>query len=161
MSPTPSFSPCCLDPRGCRPCGCQKAELRCAPPCGDPPCRRDCVPRPPRARPISPVVYALRVFHPEQKKTSRVDPRSDGFGELRRDPSHATAGQGNSGDSRRRRRPEPPAPSDPESTAAIRLNPHRIQTVRSRSDDPDPKIPVRPVPFAKETLLFLDFNPRS
>ena len=67
MSPTPSFSPCCLDPRGCRPCGCRKAELRRAPPRGDPPRRRDCVPRPPRARPISPVVYALRVFHPEPK----------------------------------------------------------------------------------------------
>jgi len=52
-------------------------------------------------------------------------------------------------------------PSDPPRTPKIRTCFDPIWTVGSRSSGRNPKIPVRPVPFAKETLLFLEFNPQS
>ena len=66
-----------------------------------------------------------------------------------------------------RRRPAAarvPKPSEPpiqETTAGIRSDPDLIWTVRSKTDNPDSKIPLRRPLFAKESLISLLINPWS
>jgi len=54
-----------------------------------------------------------------------------------------------------------PEPSDLKSTRRIRLDLDRVRIVRSRSDGPDPEIPLRPGCFVKEPLDFFKINPWS
>ena len=54
----------------------------------------------------------------------------------------------------------PPRPFDPKQAAKIRSSGLKTQAIRSGSNDPDRRVPLRPGSFSKEPLHFLLFNPR-
>ena len=59
------------------------------------------------------------------------------------------------------RAPKPSEPPDPNPTPLIRSQNHQTLALRSRSNGSDLNIPLRAATFAKETLPFIEINPRS
>ena len=62
---------------------------------------------------------------------------------------------------RRRSSPSSPGPLDQKLAATIRSSALKTQAIRSGSNDPDRRVPLRPGLFAKETLGSFRFNPQS
>ena len=59
------------------------------------------------------------------------------------------------------RTPKPSEPPDPNPTPLIRSQNHQTLALRFRSSGLDLNIPLRAATFAKETLPFIEINPRS
>ena len=115
---------------------------------------------PPLATPRPPVRHPCRARAPRPSHgTNRA--WEHWFDLLRRVPLRAAAGFVAGGSAPPPRAPKAPGPSDLFRTHAIRSKGHQTRAIRSRSERPDSKVPVRPVSFAKEPLSFSRFNPQS
>ena len=91
----------------------------------------------------------------------QIDHRSAGLADSGESFPTRRRGEESPGDPRRRCSRDGPEPFDREPAPTIRSSALKTQAIRSGSNDPDRRVPLRLGLFAKETLGSFRFNPQS